>query len=250
MLLLACDVTDLDAESRLCLRLTQYGVIEAYSMEGRCQNAAMDDILLNRPIMSYVHEQDVGVLCMALNDRSDCRVRWQVNPNTSYWDEEHDDNFYAWANIYVQEQKECFMCIVEMPEATTGSYWSMLNFSTHPTQPSNHRLLHMVQMRLIENSVYHAFGLTIRAFTKLSTMAILSLTRGNHVLIQKNILQLKANLRHHEMRPSIQFLLSLLTNFHILDTPDRPRQFVEDTLDAFANSLAKPGSDPTPQSIV
>lgn len=250
MLLFACDVTDLKAGKHMSLRLTEYGVIEAYSVDGVAQDPVTDEKVLNRPVMSLVHELDVGLLCRALNDRSDCRVRWQVNPSTHYWDEEKDNVYYAWSNIYVQDQQGWLMCVVELSElSATGSEWKLLNFACHPTQ--NGPLLHMVQMRLIETSLYHAMDSTIRAFTKLSTMAILSLTKGNsNYSIHKYISQLKANLRHQETRPSIHFVLSLLAHLHVLGTPSSPREFVEGTLDAIANSVATSAAQATPPSIV
>ncbi|KAI8581113.1 hypothetical protein K450DRAFT_234694 [Umbelopsis ramanniana AG] len=246
MLLMASDVTDLNAGNHLCLRVTEYGVIEAYSLEqgGLSQDVAMDDILLNRPIMSLVHEDDIGLLCNALRNLSDCRVRWQVNPSTSYWDEEHVNIYYAWANIYVQQHEDWFMCVIQLPNPSME--WSILNLAIHPTASG---LLHMAQMRLINSNLYHAMGLTIRAFSKFSTLAILSLTKENH-LLQKYTNTLKSSLRHQEKRPPVRYVLSVLAHLNILSSPSQPREFVEDALDVLTNMMILSESDPTPQSIV
>jgi len=245
MLLMASDVTDLDAGNHLCLRLTEYGVIEAYSLEqGLFQDRAMDEILLNRPIMSLVHEDDIGLLCNALRNLTDCRVRWQVNPSTAYWDVEDANIYYAWASIYVQQNQDWFMCVVQLPNPSME--WSILNLAIHPTASG---LLHMVQMRLIQSNFYHAMGLTIRAFTKFSTLAILSLTKENRSL-QKCTTHLKSSLRHQESRPSIRYVLSILAYLNVLSSPSQPREFVEDALDELVNMIIPSESDPTPQSIV
>ncbi|KAG2183973.1 hypothetical protein INT44_008984 [Umbelopsis vinacea] len=243
MLLMASDVTDLNAGDHLCLRITEYGVIEAYSLE-QSQDVTMDDILLNRPIMSLVHEDDIGLLCNALRNLSDCRVRWQVNPSTSYWDEEHINHYYAWASIYIQQKEDWLMCVIQLPNPSME--WSILNLAIHPTASG---LLHMAQMRLIPSNFYHAMGLTIRAFSKFSTLAILSLTKENH-LLQKYTNNLKSSLRHQEKRPSIRYVLSILAHLNILNSPSQPREFVEDALDVLTNMINLSESDPTPQSIV
>ncbi|KAH8550261.1 hypothetical protein BGW37DRAFT_521483 [Umbelopsis sp. PMI_123] len=247
MLLLATDVTDLNTGKHMCLRVTEYGVIEAYSMEqSLSQDLAMNEILLNRPIMSFVHEDDIGLLCNALSNLSSCRVRWQVNPSTAYWDEEHANIYYAWANIYIQRPHDWLICMVELPDPSLD--WSILNLATHPTTASG--LLHMVQMRLMESNLYHAMGMTIRAFAKFSTMAILSLTKENQSLA-KYTTHLKTSLRHQETRPSIRYVLSLLARLRILHSPSQPRELVEDALDAIANMVVVASeSDPTPQYIV
>jgi hypothetical protein len=252
MLLLACDVTDLETANQLCLRLTEYGVIEACSMEGASQDMLKDILLLNRPIMSFVPDDDVSTLCTALNERQPCRVRWQVNPASSYWDEEVNDLYYVWADLYVQDYEDRVTCIVDISDPTNIPERTLLSEITLEQTHANPHLLHMVQMRLMESSLYQAMRITIMAVAKLSSTAILSITRGvgHQRSICKLTNQLKLNLRCQESRPSVQFLLMLLTRYQLLGTPQQPRQFVEDILDAFTGSVATTDTEPTPLSIV
>ncbi|KAG2175442.1 hypothetical protein INT43_001089 [Umbelopsis isabellina] len=252
MLLLACDVTDLETANQLCLRLTEYGVIEACSMEGTSQDMVKDILLLNRPIMSFVPDEDVSILCTALNERQPCRVRWQVNPATSYWDEEIDDLYYVWADLYVQDHEDSVTCIVDIADPASTSEKIVLSNFTLDQAETQSQLLHMVQMRLMESSLYQAMRLTIMAVAKLSSTAILSITRGigQQQSIYKLTNQLKLNLRCQENRPTVQCLLMLLTRYRLLDTPQQPIQFVEDILDTFSKSIAPNDTESTPLSIV
>ncbi|KAJ2958810.1 hypothetical protein NQZ79_g5648 [Umbelopsis isabellina] len=252
MLLLACDVTDLETANQLCLRLTEYGVIEACSMEGATQDMLKDILLLNRPIMSFVPDDDVSILCTALNERESCRVRWQVNPTSSYWDEEINDLYYVWADLYVQDHESSVTCIVDIAEPASLSQNILSSDITLEQAEAQSQLLHMVQMRLMKSSLYQAMKLTIMAVAKLSSTAILSITRtmGHQRSICKLTNQLKLNLRCQENRPSVQFLLMLLARYRLLDTPQQPRQFVEEILDTFTESIAPTDTESTPLSIV
>lgn len=252
MLLLACDVTDLETANQLCLRLTEYGVIEACSMEGGSQDMVKDILLLNRPIMSFVPDEDVSILCTALNERQSCRVRWQVNPASSYWDEEINDVYYVWADLYVEHHEDSVTCIIDIADPASISKEILLsNVTLDPTETQS-QLLHMVQMRLMESNLYQAMRLTIMAVAKLSSTAILSITRGigQQRSMCKLTNQLKLNLRCQESRPSVQFLLLMLARYRILDTPQQPIQFVVDILDTFSESIAPSDTEATPLSIV